>query len=502
MTGVDFSIFEHVAKCYGQQRHEVRGAIAGRAALRVLARAPYVEDTDLERSTLACLRANLTAIYLPNPGPFATLDDNVAQEVRSNILPITSSFSGVMGEALKKRNDPNYEIEVSVPSGLPMSLAAFLAVHAITEHIEVSEAYITTLLGLDHNSQSDPKNILSTSQFIEDVQNAHAADTNVWNHINATPLWLDEDLSQAPNSAHGNFVKYLSTDIRWEYWLDWYKSMCAGNFDGWELACEIINIPNHVWKDGAKAVADEIENLKATLFFKNSPQVEDIFQTSDGLYDVRSSVVDISTLIDSVLKRIEFSYGMAIQSNHCDLSSMNVAAQTIRHVLENCRDDPNALEQYLRNARSLIQRGIDDNQLAPSDELTMLITTLDETTLQLRADHPDVAAAVQARTKQRLKEIDDNRLIAIASNMDEMREVTALRLSEEYRLDAAITRDGSDADAISEAIQRSGHRAGKINLAEQAKKAEGSGVMSGLKIGLRAKTLYDAALELMAGIPM
>ena len=102
MTGVDFSIFEHVAKCYGQQRHEVRGAIAGRAALRVLARAPYVEDTDLERSTLACLRANLTAIYLPNPGPFATLDDNVAQEVRSNILPITSSFSGVMGEALKK----------------------------------------------------------------------------------------------------------------------------------------------------------------------------------------------------------------------------------------------------------------------------------------------------------------------------------------------------------------------------------------------------------------
>jgi len=181
---------------------------------------------------------------------------------------------------------------------------------------------------------------------------------------------------------------------------------------------------------------------------------------------------------------------------------MNVAAQTIRHVLENCRDDPNALEQYLRNARSLIQRGIDDNQLGVSNELTMLVSTLDETTLQLRADHPEIAAAVQARTKQRLKEIDDSKRIAIASNMDGMRDVTTQRLNEEYRLDAAITREGSDADAMSEAIQRSGHRAGKINLAEQAKKAEGSGVMSGLKIGLRAKTLYDAALELMAGMPM
>ena len=102
--------------------------------------------------------------------------------------------------------------------------------------------------------------------------------------------------------------------------------MWDGTFDDWEFAFEVIQISGEIWSDGAKAVADEIERIQAKLFFKNSPQIETVFKDFDGLYDIKSDIVDLSTLIDSVLSSVKFSYDLAIGSNHCNLSPMNVAA--------------------------------------------------------------------------------------------------------------------------------------------------------------------------------
>lgn len=498
MAEVDFSDFDSVAEWFNKQSVDVRTALASRSSLRILGNVGLEKDDAFERPALACLHAILIAAAYVKGGTEIKVRQESAIAAATEIRVFARPFYDTVKAVFDRRNTPKLEIAPPKGQGLSTGVAATFA-EQVVSYVVGDPAAFTTILEF---GLADGDDILYITAFLKDAQAASKKDENVSNQVLSEPLWLGIDVPEHAQKSHDRFLEQLVSDPKWGFWHDWYQAMWDGNFDNWELAFEVTEIPDQIWKEGADAVAHEIENLRATLFFKKSPQVEDIFETSDGLYDVRSSIVNLSTLIDSVLKRIKFSYDMAIQSNHCDLSSMNVAAQAIRHVLENCRDDPNALEQYLRNARSLIQRGIDDNQLAVSDELTMLIATLDETTLQLRADHPEIAAAVQARTKQRLREIDDSKRIAIASNMDAMRDVTALRLNEEYRLDAAITRDGSDADAMSEAIQRSGHRAGKINLAEQAKKAEGSGVMSGLKISLRAKTLYDAALELMAGLPM
>jgi hypothetical protein len=490
MAEVDFSDFESVEEWFQTQSTEVRCAISSRAALRVLANSAVIPEQSFEYITLVALRAILTA---------ACRSIESQQDIDWTMLSRTAIFGPAAIRTLLDEEGRHATEHLSAaalaalagaasPSSANCATGSVIAAHSAASRIG-GGYYFASLAAVKIDSSSieyDDKMIASVEKLL------------------SRPVWDGVMVSGLNRSRHDDLLSILNSNPKWSFWSDWYERMWEGTFESWGLAHEVIQISDTFWQgnDPVQKVAYEIEKLKNEFLFKNSPQVEDIFETSDGLYDVRSSIVDLSTLIDSVLKRIKFSYDMAIQSNHCDLSSMNVAAQAIQHVLENCRDDPNALEQYLRNARSLIQRGIDDNQLAVSDELTMLIATLDETTLQLRTDHPEIAAAVQARTKQRLREIDDSKRIAIASNMDAMRDVTALRLNEEYQLDAAITRDGSDADAMSEAIQRSGHRAGKINLAEQAKKAEGSGVMSGLKISLRAKTLYDAALELMAGLPM
>jgi hypothetical protein len=49
----------------------------------------------------------------------------------------------------------------------------------------------------------------------------------------------------------------------WDFWHDWYLAMWEGRFTDWDLAIEVAQIPDDVWKDGVQAVAVEIEKLRA-----------------------------------------------------------------------------------------------------------------------------------------------------------------------------------------------------------------------------------------------
>ena len=277
--------------------------------------------------------------------------------------------------------------------------------------------------------------------------------------------------------------------------------MWNGTFDDWELAFEIIKIEDKVWKgeDAAAKVADEIERIRVKLFFQNSPQIEEVYQDNNGLYDVRKAIQNPDDLIASVLARVDFAFSTSIESNHCDLNTMSVASKMLRHALETCTDDPHGLEHYLRSASYLIKQGIEDGKFAIGDELGHLIQTLDEMALQLRADHPEVGGAVKSRMTQRLKEIGDEKRLQAAEQLDAMQEGTGPRLSAEYALGAAITRDGSSIQATTEALQQGGNRAHKISLAEKAKNVESSGAMSSLKIGLRAQKVAEFLAELFSG---
>ncbi|MEP3946129.1 hypothetical protein [Ascidiaceihabitans sp.] len=305
------------------------------------------------------------------------------------------------------------------------------------------------------------------------------------------------------DDVHGNnwFVStHLTQSESWSFWREWYVGLLKGKTIDFEFQAKIALIDNAVWDAGPEAVATEIERIQAEMFLIKAPQVEEVYENSDGLYDVRATVLDPSKLVQSVIDRVSFALSLALDSNHCDLNSMSVAAKMLRHALENCPDDPNALEQWLRNANGLISKGIEGANLAESDELDALISTLTETALQLRADHPEVGEAVKTRTAQRLREITAEKRETVASRMDAMVDGTGVRLRAEYQLDAEITRDGSDVDATAEAMQRSGNRAQKISLAERAKKVEGSGAMSVAKIGMRAKSLVEIVASLFSGI--
>ncbi len=250
---------------------------------------------------------------------------------------------------------------------------------------------------------------------------------------------------------------------------------------------------------GAEAVAFEIAKIADAHLVAKLPQAEIIFANEDGRYDVRTSISDPSKLMESVLSRAGFAYHTALESNACDLNAMSLPAKLLRHVFENCTDDPSAIEQFFRQASDIIKRKIADGQFADDDELALLTGTLDESALQMRADHPEVGDAADKRLKQKLREIDDAKRLEIATRIDVMTDGSTGRLAAEFTLSAETARSDTGTGAQASAIKMSSERAAKISIAERAEKAESSGVMSGVKIGMRAKSLVDIVLGLLSG---
>jgi hypothetical protein len=253
------------------------------------------------------------------------------------------------------------------------------------------------------------------------------------------------------------------------------------------------------WEAGQTVVSARIRDIQDNFIIQSFPQAEQVFENADGFYDVRGGTVDLSKLVGSVLNRVIFALNTAVQSNSCDLNEMSLACKILRHALEHASRDPNTLEACLRNASSEINAGLESGIYGEDGQIRFLIRTLDETALQLRADHPDVAQASEARLKQRLREIDHTKQLELAQRIDAMQEGSALRLRQEFGLAAEITRSGTSIEAKAEAIKQSANRAGKISLSERAKQTEGSGWMSATKVGLRAKDLVDMVIGMLSG---
>lgn len=110
-----------------------------------------------------------------------------------------------------------------------------------------------------------------------------------------------------------------------------------------------------------------------------------------------------------------------MQSNMCKLSEMSVAVKLLRQALKVGVDDPNAMESYLRQSSAQTKSGVKDGKYAEDDELNLLISTLDECVLKLRANHPEVADAVEARLKRRLRANDDAKRLVLAGTIEDLR---------------------------------------------------------------------------------
>lgn len=316
-------------------------------------------------------------------------------------------------------------------------------------------------------------------------------------------LWRDL-ISDGPKVALSFFDNWYEwTGTAGVFWRQWYISLVDGEPIDWKLQEKIALIPDDVWEAGPEAVAREIERIEGQFWSEHLPQAEEVVETENGRYDVQPSVQSDQDLVDRMFTQAEFVLDLSLTTN-CGFSEMCVGFKLLRHTLDNCRNDPNAIEQNFRMARDIISGNIAKAAYDDHDALKALVQSLNDSALQLRGQHSEVRAAYEVRVQQSLREVDDATKVEVAEAMREFQqEKAAGRLYLDTGLDAETVETGSSIEAQASAIQRTGGRAAVARGMERASKAakdvDASGGYKAARIGTTGYTIVDLLVKVFGG---
>ncbi|WP_282076612.1 hypothetical protein [Epibacterium ulvae] len=249
------------------------------------------------------------------------------------------------------------------------------------------------------------------------------------------PLWREQKPPETYARDRVVFESYF-TSPRYAFWRDWYRGFLDGKPLDWELQRRVALIPDPIWDEGSEAVAREIERIKAEWLAEQLPQADKVsFDHETGLFEVTPIAIKAEELVETTLKQAAFARSVAANSN-CGFNSSSTAWLYIDHTLENCRNDPNAIEQNFEIARNDILDGLANQTYSEDAKLTALEQVLDRAVTDLRANHPDVAEAWETRIKHKLRVAKADQKQIIAEKATELITVASDKMGKELALDA------------------------------------------------------------------
>jgi hypothetical protein len=455
---VTISTREEFEEWLKTQPREVCVAIAYRAAMRVLPLAATAPD---ERKTwsdlaLAALRTSFKIGVLA-ARPTAELR-NVTRAADGSAFRAAVRAAG-SSDYTNPVADNAYDVAVLAAGVAAAAAGAAYAADAAGATAAAARYTVGTIAGIPDGDTS-----------------AAATATNLYAYLASAisprrAIAFPPELAEAIAHRAKGRMNLLASGGPWSFWAEWYARAMAGDPLPWDLQETIALIPDDIWEAGPEAVAERIREIEEEYWAEALPQAETIFLGADGRFDVRPDATPADDALERMLKQVDFSLGLALRTN-CGFTEMCVAFQYLRHTLENCRDDPNAIEQNFRQARDILKRKIDVKEYDQHDALLALIDGLDQHALQLRGSHPEVRRAYEIRIQQKLRETDDKTLAMVAGGMRAFqREKTKGRLSTETALDADTVEQDSGVEAQATAIQRTGGRAAQARLIERASRS-------------------------------
>ncbi len=282
----------------------------------------------------------------------------------------------------------------------------------------------------------------------------------------------------------------------WAFWHRWYSALLSGHPIDYELQREVSLIAEGDWEKGPEHIALMIAEIEARFWAERLPQHEDLVRNeTTGKFSVRALPFDGEAAVEGWLRQIDFAVALAVDSNSSDFNRMCTAYKYIAHTLENCRDDPNAIEQQFGTALSIIESNLAKPDYTADDSLRALARVLSQIQVQMRADHPEVRKAWEKRIAQKLRETDRETKLKAAEAIRAETARTEDRMSVEMELDAETVATSDSSEAQAAALRRAGGRAAKMNTLERASEAvDGIDKSTGYKaarIGTTGYTVGD-----------
>jgi hypothetical protein len=257
---------------------------------------------------------------------------------------------------------------------------------------------------------------------------------------------------------------WTSEPAVWGFWARWYQGMLDGEPLDWDLQRAVALIDDAVWTAGPEAVAERIRDIEAEFIVERLPQAEEmVFDAGSGTFEVHPVETSDERLVATTFGQVEFAVRTALQSN-CGLNTNSTAYLYIRHTLDNCRDDPNAIEQNLEISTRDIEAGLASGDYSEDSRLTALHSVLERAVLDMRSNHSAVADAWKKRTAFALKSLKAEQKRFILESTIAVAPVMGERQAAEQVMDARTAAGSGDGEVQATALRRWLNRFARMRL--------------------------------------
>jgi hypothetical protein len=406
LTGVDFSDRGKAIAWLEKQNAEVRCAIASRAALRVCANIHEISDAELPPVAISVLRCILTS----SVRSLGRTDDMAWLETAARSAALSAALSATLSAALFAANSARFAAD-SAAGSAARSAALFAANSA---HFA---ARFATRFAANSAANEDSRNLNITAY--------------------TTAVWPDGATPPSIAQNHADFLAFMNSDrATWGFWHDWYLAMWEGRFTDWDLAIGVAKIPDNVWKEGAEAVAAEIDKIRTKLLGAALPQAEIVeFNPQTLRFSARPITVEKPDLIGATLQQVEDSLEDVLASPSNGLSSTSREVRVIERTIRKYGNNPQQIEMGFVSAHAGLTRQIVVADLPASEENLALQAALEEGAIAIRATHPDVAENRTILTKRKFAEMSQEQKDVLADALPVLRAISDEALADDWEHD-------------------------------------------------------------------
>lgn len=297
-------------------------------------------------------------------------------------------------------------------------------------------------------------------------------------------IWYWEDWPEELDPA--KLGPSLLDDPDFAFLRSWFLAMAEGKPLPTDLMTRIaLEIDQDVWDSGdPKAVAAAIKAIETDWLAQQLPQADTVvFDTEKAEFQTVPVQTDAEKLLERVLKQVGFALE-TLKTSNCGVNSNCTAWQYITFSVEDCRDDAVLIETNFQIAKDDIEQGLSDDTYQPDGKLTTLVSILEQSIEDLRANHPEVAEAWAKRIRFRLKDIKADQRQMIAEKTKGLIALSSDKLARELTLDANLVANGKEGPARDTAIRRFFGRLAQVRLALMT---------SDVVRGINENTAYQAA---------
>jgi hypothetical protein len=426
VANVDFSNIGSGTKWFESQNIQTCCALTSRATLRGLSNLFYAQDGPekidfFEDAFVSVFRSTLISACRASGKPSEIDWRALAGAPHAHLMQIAENGMGSMQPFYGCVMSAIYSVGAIASN--PAKNSALAMAHAreagTAKRIEKSLSPPNAPFNVSDISAIYPSFTISGSGHVT-IRDSSAITSSIADDIAdfpkplAGPVWRGIDVPPNLQDAHVDFVRFLSTDPKWEFWHDWYLAMWDGTFDEWDLAYEVIKIEDAAWKAGAEAVASKICRIQTCLKTQVGPSLR---KNDNSKWEIEPDVEIDQEPLSFAIAQVEVTLAAALTGNaNNGLTDTSHETVLIRGACNSYREMPSVVATSFWNACMSLERNIGD--VYPEDPALLVLknvlyTSVEELCAQdnLIRDRVAKLAALETRRYPTQQEREDLKLV-------------------------------------------------------------------------------------------